>query len=141
VIAFLAQDISYAAPEIKNIPFSSVFHAASPLSMPDTIASVDESSILPSSARTITLIQDAHTNDSAQLNLSSALERVLENDPKLQTVFLEAGTGDDSLSYLRARGDRNERELVAKKYLRKGLLHGEELLDLSSDRPFRLWGV
>src|SRR3989344_8902186 len=52
-----------------------------------------------SSGQTLFLIQDAHLNESAQLNLSSALETILGAE-KLKYVFLEGGYGDVSLGFL-----------------------------------------
>ncbi|MBI4433054.1 MAG: hypothetical protein HY592_06230 [Candidatus Omnitrophica bacterium] len=114
------------------------------------------------------LIQDAHTNTSGQLNLAKILDTLLSSRAQTLSsraqsrdqadsstahgltqaslgmtpyVFLEAGFGDDSLSFLRKYGTTQQRKDIAMRYLRQGVLHGEELLDLTSDHRFQLWGV
>ena len=94
-----------------------------------------------SSNRLIYLLQDAHTNPSGQVNLAKAIDLLLEKDPSIRHIFSEAGVGDNSLSFLRKKSSSLKRKQVADKYLKQGLLHGEEYLDLTSHKSFTLWGV
>ena len=89
----------------------------------------------------IYLIQDAHTNESGQLNLAKTLDLLLKEEKDLKYIFVEAGTGDDSLSVLRQHATLSDRKRVADTYLKKGILHGEEYLDLTSEKDFKVWGV
>ena len=91
--------------------------------------------------KTIYLLQDAHTNESGQLNLSKALDLILKKEPSLKYVFTEAGVDDNSLSFLRPYKTLPERQKLALSYVKKGLLHGAEHLDLTSNHDFILWGV
>ncbi len=90
--------------------------------------------------KTIFLIQDAHTNESGQMNVSKALDQIFDTYD-LKYVFLEAGQGDESLSFLREYADLKQRKKVSRDYLRKGLLQGPEYFDLTTDKEVRLWGV
>jgi phosphoenolpyruvate-protein kinase (PTS system EI component)/SAM-dependent methyltransferase len=85
-------------------------------------------------------IQDAHTNSSAQIHIARILEELIAKH-KLKTVFVEGGTQDDSLTFLRPMASKTRRQRVAKKYLLKGELSGAEYLSLASDHDFRLLGV
>ena len=86
------------------------------------------------------LIQDAHTNESCQSNISKILELLLKKQSS-PYLFLEAGTGDDSLTYLRGKGLLEARRAVGHRWLQRGELKGCEYLDLVSDFPVKLWGV
>ncbi|MCA9396984.1 MAG: hypothetical protein KC649_07410 [Candidatus Omnitrophica bacterium] len=88
----------------------------------------------------IHLIQDAHTNASAQFNISVIINRLL-TERKLQTVYLEAGDGDVSLSALKSGTEKSRRISVGEKYVRKGFMQGAEFANLTSDLDFSLWGV
>ena len=105
------------------------------------------------------LLQDAHTNTSGQLNLAKLLDVLLTDrrggvpppntdglgKPRARGprpyIFVEAGLGDNSLSFFRQYGTQSQRKQVAEKYLRQGTLHGEEYLDLTSNHDFIIWGV
>ncbi len=170
VAAFLFQDLSYANPEVLKEAF--LFPSGLPkLNIPSSIATIEDSWKAPrrhsepiryaqgklreeSKKRDpsttassqddilIYLIQDAHTNESAQRNIAKTIDLVLEQS-KHQTpfVFLEAGFGDSSLSPLRQYGTVKQRQAIAEKYLKRGYIQGPDYLDLTSDKPFTLWGV
>ena len=111
----------------------------------------------PLSNTLIYLLQDAHTNNSGQINLAKTLDLILKHESgkwkveirNLPThsplssfpVFLEAGVGNNSLSFLRESSSHQLRKQVSDSYLKKGLLHGAEYLDLTSTHAFTLWGV
>ncbi|MBF0254424.1 MAG: hypothetical protein HQL11_04800, partial [Candidatus Omnitrophica bacterium] len=110
-----------------------------------TSAAVIDEIYTPESAATdsplIYLIQDAHTNFSGQLNLAATLSELWSIEEGLGYVFVEAGDGDSSMSFLRGYADAEKRRETALKYLRRGELHGEEYLDIVSDLNMRIWGV
>ncbi len=131
ISGFLAQDVLYANPDIKEIADSVQRTGASPLTP-------DSSTLY--AGKTIFLIQDAHVNESAQRSISEILANLIEKE-KIKTVFLEAGTGDDSLSDLRLLADAKKRKDVSERFLRKGYIQGPDYLDLNSGQNFKLWGV
>ncbi|MFT5208146.1 MAG: hypothetical protein ACI9CF_001915, partial [Candidatus Omnitrophota bacterium] len=141
VLTFLFQDFAWALitlpPNSQQAPKETI-----ELNIPHAIASIDEvhnQPVLPNS-KTIILIQDAHMNASAQLNISKVIDQVLEQTD-IKTVFLEGGEGDSSLSFLRPFASHKEREVAASSYLHKGLMNGAEYLNLTSYKDFKLWGV
>ncbi len=121
VISFLAQDLAFAA---GSEPLSFFHQAKQPFT------------------KKIYIIQDAHLNLSAQKNIAKTIDELITQE-KIKIVFLEAGTGDDSLSYLRPKaiGDRRKAKQIADSFLQKGTIQGPDYLDLISDKPFKLWGV
>ncbi|HTL70934.1 MAG TPA: hypothetical protein VL404_06555 [Candidatus Eisenbacteria bacterium] len=107
---------------------------------PHSVALIEDSYRPTRNDKTVYLVRDAHTNDSCQLNTAAALDIIFKKE-KIKFVFLEAGTGDDSLTFARVLGTPARREKVALSYLKQGQVSGSEYLDLTSDHDFRLWGV
>ena len=143
VVSFLFQELSYANPDLKSIDLSFGLSQKNPaeINIPRSIAVVEDVYRTASgSNKTIYLIQDAHVNESAQKNIAKTLDIILKSEP-VQYVFLEAGTGNDSLSHLRKYASQEKREEVAKSFLRKGYIQGPDYLDLTSEHSFTLWGV
>ncbi len=99
-----------------------------------------ETQQLVSKNKLIYMIQDAHTNPSAQENIAKTLDTLLSSG-KIDKIFVEAGFGNQSLSFLRKYGSSSQRLKAAKPYLKTGELQGEEYLDLISDKSFTIWGV
>ena len=162
VQAFIAQQVAFAAPDVKPFDWTPDSRRQTPevrFELPYSVAFVEDAwapgtrhqapvvfSSLQSpvsgqaSNKTIILIQDAHTNESGQVNIAKALDEILRKE-EIRYVFLEAGKGDVSLSFLRDKAPLEKRREVGMSYLRKGLLQGSEYLDLTSDLDFTLWGV
>ena len=133
----VVQDLLWAYPEIKSI----VPQAQSVIiKLPEDFGRIAEIYAAPDPGKTLYLIQDAHTNESAQKNIARILDTLIEKE-KIKYVFLEAGTGDDSLSSLRPLATPEKRKSVADIYLKKAWIQGPDYLDLTSERPFQLWGV
>ncbi|GEM_PF-4518918 len=143
VASFLVSDISHAAPGLDFSLFSGDL-AANPslLKFPLQTAKISEiySAKGGKTPKLLIHIQDAHTNFSAQENISKVLED-LASRYKVKTIFVEGGTGDDSLSFIRPLAPKKTRERVAKKYLLAGEIKGVEYLDLVSDHLLTVWGV
>ncbi|MBI4432774.1 MAG: dihydrodipicolinate synthase family protein [Candidatus Omnitrophica bacterium] len=158
VFAFIVQDLSYAAPEILRGP-------ATPFSLPSSLGTIEERQEF-SGRPSIILIQDAHVNESAQKNIAKIIDIVFSSPLSFRAkreisskedfsalrprndrmgdaryVFLEAGSGNDSLSFLRKYAPLETRKRIADKYLNQGLIQGPDYLDLTSDKKFMLWGV
>ncbi|MBI2094939.1 MAG: hypothetical protein HYT89_02090, partial [Candidatus Omnitrophica bacterium] len=145
---FFLQELGFAAPDIRPVSWDprgdDKAWARSVLpNIPASVATLEDAWKAARSPRptTIILLQDAHTNPSGQFNLSKTLDRLLAHDKNLKHVFVEAGLDDNSLSSFRQYGARDQRKQIAERYLRSGELHGEEYLDLTSDRDFTIWGV
>ena len=143
VVSFLTEQLSFAAEEIKPLALNLFEKPSISLKFPDSVAQIEDT--YEAGGKLVYLIQDAHTNESGQLNLSKVLDTLLSQDKQLKYIFSEAGVGNNSLSFLRGRvgngRDRSLRIQVANKYLKQGILHGSEYLDLTSDHKFTLWGV
>jgi hypothetical protein len=85
-------------------------------------------------------IQEAHTNYEAQKHIVEILEQLIAQHG-LKLILVEGGQGDVGLAYLRSYGPAERRRQVAEKYLKLGILSGEEYLDIASEHPLELWGV
>jgi len=85
-------------------------------------------------------IQEAHTNYEAQRHLVDILEQLIRTHG-VKLILVEGGQGDVSLASLRTFGQPEDRQEVAKKYPKAGVLSGEEYLDIVSEYPLTLWGV
>ena len=140
VQAFLFQQIAFAAPELTPVKVDIFEKPLVHFKLPESVALIEDAYKVPGSSKTVILFQDAHTNESAQLNLARALDTVIKRQ-KVKYVFSEAGVGDNSLGFLRSQAALEKRKQVAMAYLRKGILHGAEYLDVTSDADFMLWGV
>ena len=147
LLAFAFQEISFARADLSPIEWDpenqiSKFWAKQILPLlPESVVSIEDAHHATGSDKTLILIQDAHTNTSGQLNVSKTLDCLLKQEEKIKYVFLEAGSGNESLSFLRKYSSLEKRKQVAKSYLMKGQLQGSEYLDLTSDKRFTLWGV
>jgi len=141
VVTFVMQEMAFAAPDLAGLP---AFGGKPEIrfKLAPSVAEIEDSYKAPSGSgqKTVILIQDAHTNESGQLNIARALDTILRAE-NIQHVYLEAGTGDASLSDLRDKAPLAHRKAVSLSYLRKGLLQGSEYLDVTSDLDFNLWGV
>jgi 3-phosphoglycerate kinase/fructose-1,6-bisphosphatase/phosphohistidine swiveling domain-containing protein len=135
--AFFAQDLSWAGP--VSLPSASLSRHPELLRITPASGRVHEVH-RGSKPKLILHIQDAHANPSAQKNIASILEELVTRYG-LKTVFVEGGTRNNSLAYLRPLAPRALRERVAKKYLNRGELNGDEYLTLVSDHALDLWGV
>lgn len=91
-------------------------------------------------APTVVYIQDAHSNYDAQRHLAGILDRLVAAH-QIRLILVEGGEGDVGLAYLRRYGPPENRKEVAEKYLKSGMISGEEYLDITSEHPLMLWGV
>ncbi|MBF0254352.1 MAG: hypothetical protein HQL11_04435, partial [Candidatus Omnitrophica bacterium] len=144
-VAFLGGEFVFAAPRATTASHPSGASIISRnLGLDPATARVEQvfsPKDLNQSNRTIYLLQDAHTNASGQLNLSGALDQLFGIRPELRHIFIEAGSGDNSIAYVRRYGDTEARRRLALQYLRKGELHGEEHFQITTDRSVEVWGV
>jgi hypothetical protein len=146
ILSFTAQEAAQAAPSMPSL-----FQAALPMPrmafrLPDSVAVIEDGWTAPAAkdpkipVRMIILIQDAHTNDSAQMNLAHTLHTILPAEG-IKHVFAEAAQGDVSLTYLKSQYPRPALEQAARQFVRKGLIKGSEYLNVSSEEDFVIWGV
>ncbi len=142
---FLFQEISFANPDSRPIQWNVESKASLKWAkeflpdIPESIATIEDA--WKGGQRAIILIQDAHTNNSGQINGSKTLNLILKQNKNIKFVFSEAAVGENNLSFLRAYASLEKRKRIAKSYLQRGLLHGVEYLDLTTDYHFVLWGV
>ncbi len=138
-----------AAPEILDLGASSKNEVRAHLKwaqrtlppIPASAASIDDAWDA-GGGEVVLLIQDAHTNESAQLNEAALLDALYARAGDLSSyVYLEAGSGDESLSFLRRYAPQDVRRRVAKSFLLQAKLQGTEYLDLTSEYPMTLYGV
>lgn len=135
----LAQASRCAAADTAPVPASATLPAE--IVLPEDLGYVTET--MPGQgAQAVTLvhIQEAHTNLEGQQHLAGILEQLVKTHG-LKLVMVEGGEGRASLAALRDFGTPEDRKKVAEKYLRAGILSGEEYLDLVSDYPLDIWGV
>src|SRR3989338_862481 len=129
IAAFVCQDFAYAAPEIGRLALS--LAPVVRVNLSPSVAKIDQvwqaerirhqsvGGLQQVKPKMLYLLQDAHTNESAQLNIAKSIESILQTE-NISMVFLEAGTGDDSLSDLRSLASLEKRQQVAKSYLTRG---------------------
>gem|GEM_PF-6838425 len=148
ISCFLFQEIAFANPDVFKINLegktdteNSKAWAKKVLpAIPESIATIEDACRISGSDKTIILFQDAHTNNSGQLNTAKTLDLIFKKDP-IKYIFLEAGSGDESLSFLRKYASESKRKEVAKSFMVQGKLQGTEYLDLTSGHDLVLWGV
>jgi hypothetical protein len=139
VVSLFLEQLSFAA-DLKPAKIDLFEKQTIDFKLPESIASIEDSWRAPNASLLIYLIQDAHTNESGQLNLSKTLETILDKED-IRYIFLEAAFGDSSLSFLKKYGTSEQRKNVAKPFLKQGLMHGEEYFYLSTEKEPVLWGV
>jgi len=135
--AFVVQDLGHAAP--AELLSRNLAENPSILKISPGVARIEEIH-RGSRNRLLIHVQDAHTNVSGQQNLAKVLEELITRYG-VKTVFVEGGQQDNSLKSLRPLAPLSTRRQVAKKYLLRGELSGDEYLSLASDHEFQLWGV
>ncbi len=140
-MTFVAQDAAFAAPSpMLPQPASAFTIPQVAFRLPESVAQIDDGYAAPNASKTLFLLQDAHTNESGQINLANALRQILPSEG-ITHVFTEASQGDMSVGYFKKVFEPKVMEPVAMSYLRKGVLKGDEYLGLTSDLNFTIWGV
>ena len=125
VSSFLYEQISFANPDIKPIDWNPSGKLKVGFKLPESVAVIEDSWKSEDGGQTadgrwqtvdgreqkteikdklVYLIQDAHTNNSGQLNVAKTLDIIFQSE-SIQYVFLEAGFGNESLSFLRKYAD------------------------------------
>ena len=128
LLCLFFEQISYAYPEAHPLQWDaqaamSRAWAKNYLNgLPSEIASLEDAHQAPASNRVIILLQDAHTNYSAQTAITQTLDFLFKKDTDLNYVFMEAASGDASLSFLRDFGPIVSRKRASDSLLRQGLL-------------------
>jgi len=152
VVAFLSQDISYAAPlESMNVgahgrmPLQQIIQNPSALEIPLQFSNLKEiynanTAGAGSPRPYIIHIQDAHSNYSGQLNLSKTLDTLIKKY-QIKDILVEGGSKDNSLNEIRKLAPKEVWDKVAKKFLLEGKLQGEEYLNLTSKHNMKILGI
>ena len=92
------------------------------------------------SGRMIVHVQDAHVHYEAQKNLALIVEELIR-EYHINLVLIEGGDKTSDYSALRKLASKEKRMEVAERQLRKGLLNGEQYLELTTDYPMVVRGV
>ncbi|MFH1283054.1 MAG: hypothetical protein ABII27_05260 [bacterium] len=92
------------------------------------------------SKKLIINIQDIHCHYEAQKNIAHILEEMIVNYGVI-LILVEGNSKDASLAHLRSQADRASRIEVAEDYLTRGMISGEEYLDLISNYEFKPLGI
>ena len=143
--AFLVQDLAWAAPAMGLVSAGGAMPEVA-FRVPASAGVLDDFYKAPAAAgaaasdKLIVLVQDAHTNASAQFNAARVLDEVLAREG-VKLVFTEADHGNVSLDYLRKYFSPETLRTVSASFVRKGALKGTEFLSATSDHGFTLWGV
>ena len=78
--AFLLQDFSWAAAELVPKAIDLFGKPKVTWSLPESVGTIEDAWNAPQGDKQIVLLQDAHTNDSAQRNLSKVLDLILQKE-------------------------------------------------------------
>ncbi len=136
-VTFAAQGVVWA------VPVSPAVTPSAPqvrFELPPAVALIDDQ-YAAAGGKLVVLIQDAHTNESGQMNLARALEQILPSE-NIRTLFTEGAAADSDVTPDALKvGPAAERERVGQAYLRKGLLSGSEYFSMTSDHGFRIIGT
>ena len=92
------------------------------------------------SGQTVIHIQDAHAHYEAQKNIANILEELIRNY-SVHVVLVEGGNESNIYSPMRKLATRERRVEVAERQLRKGLMMGDEYLELTTDYPMVIQGI
>lgn len=141
-LTFGLQEISLAAPLASPQALAPAVTPMPPMSfkLPESVATIEDGYVAPKATKTIFLLQDAHTNESGQMNAAKALERILPSE-KISYVFTEGANRDASLSFLKEFFPQDALREASVSFVRKGILKGGEFANLNGEYPFTLWGV
>lgn len=107
---------------------------------PAHIATIEDRYLDKKGKRSFYLIEDPLVNSSREKNIAKAV-RVLAKREKIQTVFVEGGTGESSLSFLKKKATRAKRIKTGQNYMGRGLLSGPEYASMFTEHDLSLWGI
>ena len=81
-LLFSLEQVSFAASELKPKSIDVFEKPAIHFKLPESVASVEDAWKAPGSDKLVYLIQDAHTNNSGQINLSKTLDILLRQEAR-----------------------------------------------------------
>ena len=143
VMAFGSQELAIAAPGQAGTPLESPLQMISqnPSLFEAPLEFVSMKEVHPgNNGSLIILIEDAHSNYSAQKNLANALDAIMTKYG-VSLVLSEGGSEDCSLTALKKIAPPEVWKKIAKSYLLQGKIAGEEYLNLISDHPMKIMGL
>ena len=85
-------------------------------------------------------IQDAHVHYEAQKNLANIIEELIRKY-SVHLVLVEGGNESNIYTPMRKLATPQKRLEVAERQLRKGLMMGDEYLELTTDYPMAIQGI
>lgn len=97
----------------------------------------------PGQRRVLVHVQDLHDVEEAQRNIADLLEQLAASVDTSDglLVGVEGAAGPFRTADFRVLAGSSVIRRVSDRFLRAGLLSGPEFFSLTTDRPFRLWGV
>jgi len=147
VFSFLMTQCVYAAPEavVLKPPDAAKLKLGEAVQDPAKLRIPFEFAVLKEvhkgfNGKLIIHIQDAHTNFSGQKNLSRTMDYLMSRY-ELPLVLTEGSAKDSTLSSLRDLAPLEDWKIAAEKFLMRGLISGEEYLNLTTEHPVKLMGI
>lgn len=149
VLAFVYQDIAWAAPADTVAPVEKRFPAGNDLSRPSNVngsisiprtIAVTKDVFTAAGDRTIINIQDAHAYLGAQESIASVLD-TLVRDYDLKVVAVEGSSGYIDTSLLRTFPDEKARNAAAKRLMAEGRMSAGEFFAVTSKKEVALYGI
>lgn len=139
-LAFAAQEAALAAPVLPAamVPVKSIPEVG--FVLPDSVAAVEDGFNAGAASRTVFMIQDAHTNESGQMNEAKVLDILLPAE-KISHVFTEGADRDVSLDFLKPYFTPESLRETSLKFVRRGVMKGTEYANLNGSHSFKLLGV
>ncbi|MBI4353421.1 MAG: HEAT repeat domain-containing protein, partial [Candidatus Omnitrophica bacterium] len=144
-VAFLGSDFVYASPvnlsRVLESPYSKEALLENPYSFETPLDFAVLKDVRKGETNTLILhIQDPHSNLSGQENLSRTLDFIFSKYP-VSLILVEGSSKDATLDPLKRLASQDKIKKAAKNFLIQGKLHGEEYLNLTSQRPIKIRGI
>lgn len=115
-------------------------NSASRFEIPAIYGKIDSEKHSEKAEVTFVLINDFHYNYQAQDSIARVIEYLVK-DKGYRLVLTEGGSGNLNLSHLRCFAPKEITEKICAKYLKNGLISGEEYLNIVSDYDFIIEGI
>lgn len=138
--AFAVQEAAWAAPVVSVSMSAPTSIPEVGFRIPESVAMIEDGWKAPAGSKTVFLIQDAHTNESGQMNMAKTLDIMIPAEG-ISTVYTEGADQDVSLAFLKEFFSKEAIHDASLKFVRRGLMKGSEFANLNFDHAFRIEGV
>ncbi|MBD3272325.1 MAG: hypothetical protein GF384_07295 [Elusimicrobia bacterium] len=138
-VSYTSSKENFGIKKVKELSSPSQYRNPYNITIPVEFGDVTE--ILHNQGKPLIInIQDYHCNYQAQKQIAYILEELIVH-AGLKLIMVEGNSKDASLKHLRSMATRERRIEVAEDYLRRGMISGEEYLDIISEYDFKPLGV